>query len=310
MSLAGNLSDLSLPELLQLVAMSRKTGALEVCSEQGGVAWLGVRNGSIVRVALERGDLEPEQVLKRAGLSLESPSDVVEAALWEAAVQAILGIFEWTQAEFNFDPLVDPTKQWRWPDGILLPSPLSPDFLALEGARLLDENASASARELANASAAVASLMIDDATRAYEAPPVLELPPPKALICVDADLPTLERLKNGLQIPGTRIHIFQSAPDALHRFRQYLASGETPALIVGSMIEDPFEAHLALGWRRFAGRVLGLSARVRVVVVARAGEKVAAPGIAVVCRPDSRSATERDYQSFVAEVGRALAVLA
>jgi hypothetical protein len=56
MSLAGNLSDLSLPELLQLVAMSRKTGALEVCSEQGGVAWLGVRNGSIVRVALERGD--------------------------------------------------------------------------------------------------------------------------------------------------------------------------------------------------------------------------------------------------------------
>jgi hypothetical protein len=310
MSLAGNLSDLSLPELLQLVAMSRKTGALEVCSEQGGVAWLGVRNGSIVRVALERDDLEPEQILKRAGLSLESPSDLVEATLWEAAVQAILRIFEWTQAEFTFDPLVDPTKQWRWPVGILLPSPLSPDFLALEGARLLDENASASAREQANANAAVASLMVDDATRVYQAPPVIELPPPKALICVDADLPMLERLKRGLQVPGTRIHIFQSSTDALHRFRQYLATGETPALIVGSMIEDPFEAHLALGWRRFAGRVLGLSARVRVVVVARSGERVAAPGIAVVCRPDARSATERDYQSFVAEVGRALAVFA
>jgi hypothetical protein len=310
MSLAGNLSDLSLPELLQLIAMSRKTGALEVCSEQGGVAWLGVRNGSIVRVALERGDLEPEQILKRAGLSLESPSDLVEAMLWEAAVQAILSIFEWTQAEFTFDPLVDPTKHWRWPVGIMLPSPLSPDFLALEGARLLDENASASAREQTNANAAVASLMVDDATRVYEPPPVIELPPPKALICVDADLRMLERLKNGLQLPGMRIHIFQSATDALHRFRQYLASGETPALIVGTMIEDPFEAHLALGWRRFAGRVLGLSARVRVVVVARAGEKVAAPGIAVVCRPDARSATERDYQSFVAEVGRSLAVLA
>ncbi len=326
MSLAGNLSDLSLPELLQLVAMSRKTGALEICSESGGVAWLGVRSGSIVRVALERGDLEPEQILKRAGLSLESPSDVVEAALWEAAVQAILRIFEWTQAEFTFDPLVDPTKQWRWPEGILLPSPLSPDFLALEGARLLDESAGAAANaaegpsanefaELDDAAAAAGTvandpLPVDDATRVYEAPPEVLLPPPKALICVDSELPMLERLKHGLQTAETRIHIFQSPTDALHRFRQYLATGETPALIVGSMVEDPFEAHLALGWRRFAGRVLGLSARVRGVVVARTGEKVAAPGIAVVCRPDARTATDRDYLRFVEGVGRALAFIA
>ncbi len=342
MSLAGNLSDLSLPELLQLVAMSRKTGALEVCSEQGGVAWLGVRSGSIVRVALERGDLEPEQILKNAGLSLESPSDVVEAALWEAAVQAILRIFEWTQAEFTFDPLADPIKQWRWPEGIVLPSPLSPDFLALEGARLLDESGGASASldeagelpaptdpstaselDELDACAAAASapgpeseirasdpLPIDDATRVYDAPPAVMLPPPRALICVDSDLPMLEKLKQGLQTPDTRIHIFQSATDALQRFRQYLATGETPALIVGSMVEDPFEAHLSLGWRRFAGRVLALSARVRVVVVARTGEKVAAPGIAVVCRPDSRTADERDYRRFVEGIGRALSFIA
>jgi hypothetical protein len=310
--------------------MSRKTGALEICSEQGGVAWLGVRSGSIVRVALERGDLEPEEILKRAGLSLESPSDVVEATLWEAAVQAILRIFEWTQAEFTFDPLADPIKQWRWPEGILLPSPLSPDFLALEGARLLDESAgsnaaaeeAAAASELAELDACAAAaasatelratdpLPVDDATRVYEAPPAVVLPPPRALICVDADLPMLEKLKQGLQTPETRIHIFQNATDALQRFRQYLASGETPALIVGSMIEDPFEAHLSLGWRRFAGRVLGLSARVRVVVVARTGENVAAPGIAVVCRPDARTADERDYRRFVEGVGRALSFIA
>ncbi len=303
MSLAGNLSDLSLPELLQLVAMSRKTGALEICSEQGGVAWLGVRSGSIVRVALEHGDLEREQILKRAGLSVDSPSDLVEATLWEAAVQAILRVFEWTQAEFTFEPLDDPVRQWRGPAGILLPSPLSPDFLALEGARLHDENASARALS-------AGSVQPEDTTRVYEGPPVVEAPPPSALICVDADLSMLERLKRGLQSEGTRIHIFQSATDALQRFRQYLASGETPALIVGSMIEDPFDAHRELGWRRFAGRVLGLSPRVRVVVVARVGERVAAPGIAVVCRPDPRHASERDHQRFVAEIGRALAVLA
>ena len=145
MSLAGNLSDLSLPELLQVVALSRKTGALEICSEQGGVAWLGLRDGGIVRVALEDGDLDRDLILKRAGMGDEPDSDFAEATLWDAAVQAILRIFEWTEGDFTFQPLDDPAVQWRGPKGILLPSPLSPEFLALEGARLEDENASLAA---------------------------------------------------------------------------------------------------------------------------------------------------------------------
>ena len=140
MSLAGNLSDLSLPELLQVVALSRKTGALEICSE-GGVAWLGLRDGGIVRVALEGGDLDRDSVLEKAGLAEGGDSDVAAAMLWDAAVQAILGIFEWSEGEFTFEPLDDPALQWRGPQGILLPSPLSPEFLALEGARIEDENA-------------------------------------------------------------------------------------------------------------------------------------------------------------------------
>jgi len=305
MSLAGKLSDLSLPELLQLVAMSRKTGALEICSEEGGAAWLGLRSGSIVRVALERGDLERDLILKRAGLSTDSASDVVEAALWDAAVQAILRIFEWTEAEFTFEPLDDPALQWRGPPGILLRSPLSSDFLALEGARLLDESASAAAALAAAASAA--------RSVAPEPPPARResvVTRPVALICVDSELPMLERLKRGLHAEGTRIHIFQSAADALQRFRQYLACGETPALIVGSMIEDPFEGHRELGWRRFAERVLGIAPSVRVIVVARSGETVSAPGMAVVSRPNPRHASERDYQAFVAEIERALSVRA
>ncbi len=294
MSLAGNLSDLSLPELLQVVAMSRKTGALEICSENGGVAWLGVRGGSIVRVALGSGDLEREPVLKRAGLSADSPADVVEATLWEAAVQAILRIFEWTDGDFTFEPLDDPTVSWRGPVGIVLPSPLSSDFLALEGARLEDENASAAADAR-------------DDERATEATAVpVPQPLPTALICVDSELSVLERLKRGLQGDAMRVHIFQNAGEALARFKQYLAGGETPALILGSMIEDPFEAHRELGWRRFAGRILGIAPRVRVIVVAQAGERVEASGIAVVRRPDARNATDRDHQAFLSDVERAL----
>src|SRR5882672_2772894 len=145
MSLAGNLSDLSLPELLQVVALSRKTGALEICSEQGGVAWLGLRDGGIVRVALEGGDLDRDSVLEKAGLTEGGDSDVAAAMLWDAAVQAILSIFDWSEGDFTFEPLDDPALQWRGPQGILLPSPLSPEFLALEGARLEDESAAQAA---------------------------------------------------------------------------------------------------------------------------------------------------------------------
>jgi hypothetical protein len=366
MSLAGNLSDLSLPELLQVVALSRKTGALEICSEQGGVAWLGLRDGGIVRVALEDGDLDRDLILKRAGMGEEPDSDVAEATLWDAAVQAILRIFEWTEGDFTFQPLDDPALQWRGPRGILLPSPLSPEFLALEGARLEDENASLAASARAREANAVAEefaaplppspegrqresdLASEPPTETgsvpspipqdYEStftqrtplvvdPPVGTVAPahvpalapatpqanpgrPAVLICVDADLAILELLKRGLHSDTTRIHIFQSATDALQRFKQYVVRGETPALIVGSMIEDPLDAHQGLGWRRFAGRILGIAPRLRLVVVARSGEAVAAPGMAVVKRPDPKLASELDYQAFVVEVERALAASA
>jgi hypothetical protein len=362
MSLAGNLSDLSLPELLQVVALSRKTGALEICSEQGGVAWLGLRDGGIVRVALEDGDLDRELILKRAGMGEEPDSDVAEATLWDAAVQAILRIFEWTEGDFTFQPLDDPALQWRGPKGILLPSPLSPEFLALEGARLEDENASLAASARAREAIAVAEEFATpvgsppeaderepesepptqaeavpspiaeeyESTFTQRTPLVVAAPPapavarepepepeptpapapssqrPDVLICVDADLAILELLKRGLHSDTTRIHIFQSATDALQRFKQYVVRGETPALILGSMVEDPLDAHQGLGWRRFAGRILGIAPRLRLVVVARSGEQVAAPGMAVVKRPDPKIASELDYQAFVVEIGRAL----
>jgi hypothetical protein len=130
------------------------------------------------------------------------------------------------------------------------------------------------------------------------------------LICVDADLPLLERLKAGLSAEAGHIHIFQNPTDALNRFKQYVVRGEVPALIVGSMIEDPLDAHQGLGWRRFAGRLLGIAPRLRLVVLARPGENVAAPGLAVVRRPEPRNATSADYDFLYAQLARALAASA
>ena len=398
MSLAGNLSDLSLPELLQVVALSRKTGALEICSE-GGVAWLGLRDGGIVRVALEGGDLDRDTILEKAGLTEGGDSDVAAAMLWDAAVQAILGIFDWSEGEFTFEPLDDPALQWRGPQGILLPSPLSPEFLALEGARIEDENA-ATQNEIRFAGEEDAA----DSTDAAQAEPELEagpepelvepdpepdpepeplraappvapviepprgepapppdlealpsppveddtpirlravedarreaktLPAPRAftpdpdatvvshepfnvavarggaavklptsLICIDGDLPLLERVKASLTNQPIRVHIFQSANDALARFKQYVIRGEVPAVVLGSGIEDPLDARQGLGWRRFAGRLLAIAPRMRIVIVSRPGESVAAPGLAVVRRPEPR-APAADVESFLQSV--------
>jgi hypothetical protein len=411
MSLAGNLSDLSLPELLQVVALSRKTGALEICSEQGGVAWLGLRDGGIVRVALESGDLDREEILRKAGLEPGGDSDVAAATLWDAAVQAILGIFDWSEGDFTFEPLDDPALQWRGPQGILLPSPLSPEFLALEGARLEDESAAqrdAEASDEADAFASAAELEeADEVAEAaddeveeevveeevveeeveeeleeeasapadeapvveppaeQEAPPELEVraeaharaeddtpirlqrveaktvpaprpaivdpdatmvaqmpfvsdepvtaevprPAPRlpsSLICIDPDLPLLERLKNGMAQQPVRVHIFQSAQDALARFKQYVVRGEIPGVVLGSGVEDPLDARQGLGWRRFAGRMLAIAPRMRLVVLSRPGESVAAPGLSVVQRPEPR-AVASDFERFVRALCDALA---
>ncbi len=390
MSLAGNLSDLSLPELLQVVALSRKTGALEICSEHGGVAWLGLRDGGIVRVALESGELDRDAILKKAGLGEGGDSDVAAATLWDAAVQAILGIFDWSEGDFTFEPLDDPALQWRGPQGILLPSPLSPEFLVLEGARIEDENAERSAEGRASGEALTTSFELEpepepvesfeveaedaDAEAAPEpepshSAPIIEPPPeeepppelealslhperadddtpirlrrnltpvsprprapdpdatvvqatpfgssnagteaappresparasklPPSLICIDADLPLLERIKGGLADKPMRIHIFQSPADALARFKQYVIRGEVPAVVLGSGVEDPLDARQGLGWRRFAGRMLAIAPRMCLVVLARAGEKVAAPGLTVLQRPQARpSAADLD----------------
>ncbi|HTO52058.1 MAG TPA: DUF4388 domain-containing protein [Myxococcota bacterium] len=408
MSLAGNLSDLSLPELLQVVALSRKTGALEICSEEGGVAWLGLRDGGIVRVALESGDLNRDEILKKAGLAEGGDSDVAAAMLWDAAVQAILNIFDWHEGDFTFEPLDDPAIQWRGPQGILLPSPLSPEFLALEGARLEDENAASNvdvvfegedsaaasespaeaddaededeadeedvAEEEGGDEAEVEEAEIEVEAEAAPAPvaPIIEPPPeeepappelealpsqpeppespdddtplrlsrsgrgheplrpdardpdatiaqaipvlthpakpaaaakpgatpatrpaaaralPASLICIDGDLPLLERMKAGLAGKPIRVHIFQSPNDALARFKQYVIRGEIPAVVLGSGVEDPLDARQGLGWRRFAGRLLAISPRLRMVVLAKVNENVAAPGWTVIQRPEAR----------------------
>ena len=319
MSLGGRLSDFSLPELLQVVALSRKTGALEICAEHGGVAWLGLRDGGIVRVALDDGSLDREQVLAKRGLDAASASRAqVDAILWETALDALLGLFDWREGEFTFEPCADPTASWRGPAGIVLPSPVSPEYLALEGARLADEsepslpsvrtpNPARSALSPAAAVPAPPTVAPAAAKPAPEAAPATTpVPAPSArpVICVDRDLRLLEQIKGGLG-DAAPVHIFQDSASALNRLKQYVLRGDLPALIVGSDLEDPLDPRRGLGWRRFAERVRALSPRVRIAVIAdQAGDSTG--DIAWLRRPPAGRTTETDMRAFLERLRGAL----
>lgn len=232
MSLAGSLSDLALPELLQVVALSRKTGTLEICSE-AGVAWLGLRDGGIVRVASEDGALNAHELLKQLGFEGEPGSDMAAAALWDAAVAAILRVFEWVEGEFTFEADEDPTEAWRGPEGIILPTALSPEFLALEGARLEDE-ASALGLEEGAFGEGISSRKgdgIEDSEGVWDAEPEV------AEILEDDDDPEDPEFGVGsdfepVQEPGASPYRLPMTPEAPGRATIAAAAGTTSEVVI------------------------------------------------------------------------------
>jgi hypothetical protein len=274
MSLAGRLSDLSLAELLQIVALSRKSGVLEICSEDGTAAWIGLAQGKIVRVALSDGSLSTERVLEKRGLTRPVAPQQLDAALQEAALESLLDLLEWHAGQFTFEPCSD-LARWTVSEGIALPLPMSPEYLALEGARIADESRGASRAEPART-------------------------PPVPVICVDRDLALLERIKGTLADASKGVHIFQDSASALTRLKQYLVRGEVPVLVVGTDLRDPLDPRRGLGWRRFAERVQALAPRVRIAVIVERDAE-APSGVAFVRRPQVR-ATEADIVAFLQTV--------
>lgn len=235
MSLDGNLSDLSLSELLQALALCRKSGVLEIRTK-AEVAWLGLQDGGVVRVASSERDLTPEKLLVDAGLDSGGPADAVEAALWEAAIAAIVGLFEWREGDFSFDSQLDPQRSWSGPEGLVLSASLSPEFLALEGARVADESQlyREPVPEVGEALPTPDPEGESEARRLVSAPPTT-LPP--AVIAVDRDPDLLAAVKSRLS-PQVPVHAFQRPDEALERVKHYAVRGLVPTLVLSQDVPD------------------------------------------------------------------------
>lgn len=285
MSLSGTLGEFALAELLQMAALTGRSGVLEIDAPEGGV-WVGFRHGMVTRVALSDGSLDRKRILTAAGLDTDGEGEEVDQPLQSAAVDSLLEVMTWAEGSFRFK-LADPEAPdvevaWSGPDGIELPCAVSPQYLALEGARLGDEGS----RD-------------PIAVEALPGAPNTPVLAPGTLIVIDRDLSLLEAIKEGLADTSIQIHIFQSADDGFIRFKQYLLRGEVPTLVLGEGVCDPVEPHRRPGPAALARRVRSLAPAVGVVHLSWKEGPPSGPIDVAIAPPDRRRPREESMPDFL-----------
>lgn len=163
MSLVGNLEDLSLGDILQIISLSQKSGVLVLESDQGSgrvVFDAGLVKGACVKggVCDLRGLLVGGGLLDPAGFDAAKARATDEAAdlqqilaqetgldgerldslVRETLEKAIFEMFSWSSGDFSFDVRSEPDPS---DPELLLPGGVNAQYLAMEGLRLSDERA-------------------------------------------------------------------------------------------------------------------------------------------------------------------------
>lgn len=170
MSLVGNLEDLGLGDILQIVSLSRKSGVLhlEQDTREGAIIF---RDGQVVcaystTIRRPLGELLVEQGVvdaatcaqateawKDSGMSdpltvhIERDANIdheqIQSVIRGTVEKSVYHLFRWREGTFNFE-LKDVDEELRALDSqdaqLVLDVGLNPQYLAMEGARLQDES--------------------------------------------------------------------------------------------------------------------------------------------------------------------------
>ena len=161
MSLVGNLEDLSLGDIMQIISLSQKSGVLALKSEEGAgrIVFRGglvhaaclegrpddlrallVASGSIDETAFDAFSAHAEKVGCAVSELLVQKSDFtaeqIDGLLRESVESAILEMFSWLAGDFSFDvrsqvDAADPQ--------VVLSTGVNAQYLAMEGMRIRDE---------------------------------------------------------------------------------------------------------------------------------------------------------------------------
>jgi hypothetical protein len=168
MSLVGNLEDLGLGDILQILSLSRKSGVLSLRgrSRDGRIRFhngqvvqatsslfpenlgdLLLREGLVDRetlqqaLGIQRQNVRPQRIGAILSANFGISSTAIDSLVKEQVEKIIFSFFAWTEGSFSFD-LLEPEERAAAacnPLQLMLVPGLNPQWLALEGSRVLDE---------------------------------------------------------------------------------------------------------------------------------------------------------------------------
>lgn len=263
MSLAGNLEELGLGEILQIVSLSRKTGVLYLKS-RGRDGSVFFRQGQVVKassstyqqslgeVLIQKGVIDLAVLRKSLAFQQENgfserlgvilvknfaiSQEIIEEVVREQIENVVFTLFAWVEGTFNFEiqnsiETVDGTKMD--PLQFMLDQGLNPQFLAMEGTRILDEK-----RHAAEMGFASTETLEDGTDFDFDLvdTPVLKLPPKQVIkqpvIIVDDDGPTLRAITSALEINGYIVYPMTRSEDTLIKVDNLYRGGESPTVLI------------------------------------------------------------------------------
>ncbi len=258
MSLVGNLEDLGLGEILQIVSLSRKSGVLQLNSRDrdGRVIF---RDGQVIRAMAStfpenlgdlvlRNGLADMETLKQA-LVIQQESDddrrigdilvsefgvdreAIETAVREQLEKIVYSFFGWDEGAFSFElgdcqELVVTNLN---PLQFMLDQGLNPQWLAMEGSRILDEkrhrgeDVEEQGESLVDLDALMAEVKGEPASQpdtetdskaaqAEDTNDQERAPDPSpCFIVVDDDLKTAEKIAAILEEHKVQVHVYTNA---------------------------------------------------------------------------------------------------
>jgi CheY-like chemotaxis protein len=246
MSLVGNLEDLGLGEILQIVSLSRKSGVLQLNSldRDGRVIF---HDGQVIRASASTfpeniGDLvvrtgmaDIETLKKALVIQHESDDDrrvgdilvsdfgvdreAIDTAVREQVEKIVYSFFSWDEGAFSFE-LGDPGELAATtldPLQFMLDSGLNPQWLAMEGSRILDEkrhrgeDVDERGESLIDIDQLLAEVKGEMPVKTSSEGPdaaIIATKPERKFIVVDDDPGTAEKIASLLQERKAQVHVF------------------------------------------------------------------------------------------------------
>lgn len=268
MSLVGNLEDLGLGEILQIVSLSRKSGVLTLQSKgrEGAIVF---RFGQVIRatssnfrrflgeVLVERGVLDGETLQSALKVQEEEgyreligsiligrfrvSAERIEEVVREQIENVVYSLFAWQEGSFAFDlqESVEAVDAIRMdPVQFMLEQGLNTQFLAMEATRILDEQRVAdddgeTGTGQAHDTVDVAFDMMQDRSDAPASEP-LSVPQPArgTVVLVDDDEGTREFLTSVLREFSFEVSAYGESEDTLIAVDTLYRQGERPLVLV------------------------------------------------------------------------------